>query len=53
MDLFYVFVLAVLSCLCHAAFWSPARKWLLGSPVSNVLVHLSLSHMVSWVRSGP
>ena len=28
MDLFYVFVFAILSCLCHAALWSPARKGL-------------------------
>ena len=28
MDLFYVFVFAILSCLCHAALLSPARNGL-------------------------
>ena len=29
MDHFYfVFVFAILSCMCHAALWSPARKGL-------------------------
>ena len=34
MVLFYVFVFAILSCLCHTALWSPAR--FLCSPVFNV-----------------
>ena len=47
-----MFVFAILSCLCHAACGHLLGNGLLGSPVSNVLVYLSLSHMVYWVRRG-
>ena len=35
----FVFVFAILSCLCHAALWSPAGKRLtFGSPVCFVFL---------------
>ena len=54
MDLFYVFVFAILSSLCHAALWTPARKGadFLALLYLMFLVYLSLSHMVSRVRCG-
>ena len=37
MDLLYiVLVFAILSCLCHAALWSPAWKELTSSSVSDI-----------------
>ena len=39
MDLLYiVFVFAILSCLCHAALWSPAWKELTSSSVSDIFL---------------
>ena len=55
MDLsYFVFIFAILSCPCHAALWSPGRKWLTSwlSCMCGFLVFLSLSHTVSWVRCG-
>ena len=48
-DLFYfVFVFAVLSCLCHAALWSPAGKGLASKFLALLyvmfLVYFSFSH---------
>ena len=55
MDLFlFVFVFAILSCLCLAELGSPAGKgpFSLLSCMWHVVVFLSLSHTVSWVRYG-
>ena len=50
----FLFAFVILSCLFHAALWSPAGKglthWLFC--VWCFLVFLSLSHVVSWVRYG-
>ena len=43
----------MLSCLFIAALWSPAVKgWPLGSCLWCIIVFLSLSHVVYWVRCG-
>ena len=53
-DLFYfVIVFAILSCLSHAALWSPAGKGLTSCLSCICFIgYLSLSYTVSWVRCG-
>ena len=50
----FVFVFAILSCLCLAVLGSPAGKGLFSwlSCMWRVVVFLSLSHTMSWVRYG-
>ena len=49
-----VSVFCILPCLCLAALWSPAGKGLTSRRFCmwRFLVLLSLSHKVSWIRSG-
>ena len=53
--IFFILCLSLLYCLVcvmQSCGLLLGKSWLLGSPVSDIFVYLSLSHKISWVRCG-